>query len=137
MIMKKILLSSILAAGACAMFNACSDDSPSPLTPSVAASSSSADWFVGSCSSVDGNSHLGSSSSVVVPPNSATSSSNGVPSQSSSSVNPTSSANPVSSAAESSSSKEPELDASGFPTLESYGPPSAEYTKDIKRLGHQ
>ena len=142
--MKKVLLSSLLAAGTCAMFNACSDDSPSPLTPSVAASSSSADWFVGSCSSVDGNSNLGSSSSVapgasasnssssvVVSPNSATSSSNGVPSQSSSSVNPTSSANPVSSAAESSSSKEPELDASGFPTLESYGPPSAEYTKDI------
>ena len=143
-VMKKVLLSSLLAAGTCAMFNACSDDSPSPLTPSVAASSSSADWFVGSCSSVDGNSNLGSSSSVapgasasnssssvVVPPNSATSSSNGVPSQSSSSVNPTSSANPVSSAAESSSSKEPELDASGFPTLESYGAPPAEYTKDI------
>ena len=142
--MKKVLLSSLLAAGTCAMFNACSDDSPSPLTPSVAASSSSVDWFVESCSSVDGNSNLGSSSSVapgasasnssssvVVPPNSATSSSNGGASQSSSSVNPTSSANPVSSAAESSSSKEPELDASGFPTLESYGSPSAEYTKDI------
>ena len=142
--MKKVLLSSLLAAGTCAMFNACSDDSPSPLTPSVAASSSSADWFVESCSSVDGNSNLGSSSSVVpgssasnssssvvVPPNSATSSSNGVPSQSSSSVNPTSSATPNSSAVESSSSAEPELGADGFPTLESYGPPPAEYTKDI------
>ena len=142
--MKKILLSSILAAGACAMFNACSDDSPSPLTPSVAASSSSVDWLVGSSSSVDGNSDLGSSSSVVpgssasnssssvvVPPNSATSSSNDGPSQSSSSVNPTSSATPNSSAVESSSSAEPELGADGFPTLESYGPPPAEYTKDI------
>ena len=142
--MKKSLLSSILAAGACAMFNACSDDSPSPLTPSVAASSSSVDWLVGSSSSVDGNSDLGSSSSVVpgssasnssssvvVPPNSATSSSNDGPSQSSSSVNPTSSATPNSSAVESSSSAEPELGADGFPTLESYGPPPAEYTKDI------
>ena len=141
--MKKILLSSILAAGACAMFNACSDDSPSPLTPSVAASSSSVDWLVSS-SSVDGSGDLGSSSSVapgssasnssssvVVPPNSATSSSNDGPSQSSSSVNPTSSATPNSSAVESSSSAEPELGADGFPTLESYGPPPAEYTKDI------
>ncbi len=141
--MKKILLSSILAAGAVAMYSACSDDSPSPLTPSVAASSSSVDWFVSS-SSVDGSGDLGSSSSVapgssasnssssvVVPPNSATSSSNGGPSQSSSSVNPTSSATPNSSAVESSSSAEPELGADGFPTLESYGPPPAEYTKDI------
>ena len=141
--MKKILLSSILAAGAVAMYSACSDDSPSPLTPSVAASSSSVDWFVSS-SSVDGSGDLGSSSSVapgssasnssssvVVPPNSATSSSNDGPSQSSSSVNPTSSATPNSSAVESSSSAEPELGADGFPTLESYGPPPAEYTKDI------
>ena len=146
--MKKVLLSSLLAVGAVSMFSACSDDVPSPFTPSTAASSSSLDWFVGSSSSVDGNSNLGSSSSVapgssasnssssvVVPPNSATSSSNGGPSQSSSSVDPTSSATPTSSAAESSSSAEPEVGADGFPTIESYGPPPAEYTKDILSNG--
>ena len=146
--MKKVLLSSLLAVGAVSMFSACSDDVPSPFTPSTAASSSSLDWFVGSSSSVDGNSNLGSSSSVapgssasnssssvVVPPNSATSSSNGGPSQSSSSVDPTSSATPNSSAAESSSSAEPEVGADGFPTIESYGPPPAEYTKDILSNG--
>ena len=146
--MKKVLLSSLLAVSAVSMFSACSDDVPSPFTPSTAASSSSLDWFVGSSSSVDGNSNLGSSSSVapgssasnssssvVVPPNSATSSSNGGPSQSSSSVDPTSSATPNSSAAESSSSAEPEVGADGFPTIESYGPPPAEYTKDILSNG--
>ena len=51
---------------------------------------------------------------------------------SSSAVNPTSSATePSSSAVESSNSKDPELDENGFPTIESYGPPPAEYTKDI------
>ena len=55
--------------------------------------------------------------------------------------NPTSSAatnpeNPNSSAEttvpeESSSSAEPEIGPDGFPTIESYGPPPAEYTKDI------
>jgi hypothetical protein len=50
----------------------------------------------------------------------------------SSAVNPTSSDTPASSAAEVSSSSEgPELGPDGFPTLESYGPPPAEYTKDI------
>ena len=138
--MKKVLLSSILAAGACAMFNACSEDSPSPLTPPVAASSSSVAGVDQSSSSVGPNSSGSNpaSSSADVPLSSATSSS-GVgdrpassSANSSSSVgNPTSSATPGSSAAESSSSKAPELDASGFPTLESYGAPPAEYTKDI------
>ena len=138
--MKKVLLSSILAAGACVMFNACSDDSPSPLTPPVAASSSSVVGEDQSSSSVGPNSN-GSNpalSSADVPLSSATSSS-GVgdrpassSANSSSSVgNPTSSATPNSSAVESSSSAEPELDASGFPTLESYGAPPAAYTKDI------
>ena len=151
--MKKFLLSSLLAAGACAMFNACSDDSPSPLTPPVTASSSGVVWEEQSSSSVGLNS---SSSNLVlssadVPLSSATSSSNvgDLPasspanSSSSSAGNPTSSTavTPTSSGAvpgssadvvpESSSSKEPELDASGFPTLESYGPPPAAYTKDI------
>ena len=139
--MKKVLLSSILAAGACVMFNACSDDSPSPLTPPVAVSSSSVVGEDQSSSSVGPNSSGSNpaSSSADVPPTSATSSSNvgdqptssSANLSSSSAGNPTSSATPNSSAVESSSSAEPELDASGFPTLESYGPPSAEYTKDI------
>ena len=151
--MKKVLLSSLLAAGVCAMFNACSDDSPSPLTAPVAASSSSVVWEEQSSFSVGLN--LSSSnpalSSADVPLSSATSSSSvgdlptssSANSFSSSAGNPTSSAmvNPGSNGSvagssagtvpESSSSKEPELDASGFPTLESYGPPPAEYTKDI------
>ena len=151
--MKKVLLSSLLAAGVCAMFNACSDDSPSPLTAPVAATSSSVVWEDQSSSSVGLNlsSSNPASSAADVPLSSAMSSSNvgDLPASSpanssfSSAGNPTSSAmvNPgsngsvaVSSAGtvpESSSSKEPELDASGFPTLESYGPPPAEYTKDI------
>ena len=153
LIMKKVLLSSLLAAGVCAMFNACSDDSPSPLTAPVAASSSSVVWEEQSSFSVGLN--LSSSnpalSSADVPLSSATSSSSvgdlptssSANSFSSSAGNPTSSAmvNPGSNGSvagssagtvpESSSSKEPELDASGFPTLESYGPPPAEYTKDI------
>ncbi|MBR6453961.1 MAG: glycosyl hydrolase family 5, partial [Fibrobacter sp.] len=153
MIMKKVLLSSLLAAGVCAMFNACSDDSPSPITPPVAATSSSVVWEVQSSSSVglDSSSSNPALSAADVPLSSAMSSSNvgDLPasspanSSSSSAGNPTSSAmvNPGSNGSvagssagtvpESSSSKEPELDASGFPTLESYGPPPAEYTKDI------
>ena len=151
--MKKVLLSSLLAAGACAMFNACSDDSPSPITPPVAATSSSVVWEEQSSSSVglDSSSSNPASSAADVPLSSAMSSSNvgDLPASSpanssfSSAGNPTSSAmvNPGSNGSvagssagtvpESSSSKEPELDASGFPTLESYGPPPAEYTKDI------
>ena len=103
----------------------------------------------GSSSSEGGTVNQGSSSSVtpgvgggdassssVVGPNTGSSSSVN-PAQSSSSVNPTSSATPGSSAVESSSSAEPELDASGFPTLESYGPPPAEYTKDILSNGNK
>ncbi len=104
----------------------------------------------GNSSSAGGsNANLGSSSSVapassgsnpasssaIVPPNSATSSSDGGLVQSSSSVDPTSSATLNSSAVESSSSAEPEVGADGFPTLESYGPPPAEYTKDILSNG--
>lgn len=43
---------------------------------------------------------------------------------------------PASSAAEPASSSV-ELDANGFPTLESYGPPSPEYTKDISNSGRR
>ena len=153
MIMKKVLLSSILAAGACAMFNACSDDSPSPITPPVAATSSSVVWEVQSSSSVglDSSSSNPASNAADVPLSSAMSSSNvgDLPASSPANSSFSSAGNPTSSAMvnqgsngsvagssagtvpESSSSKEPELDASGFPTLESYGPPPAEYTKDI------
>ena len=151
--MKKVLLSSILAAGACAMFNACSDDSPSPITPPVAATSSSVVWEVQSSSSVglDSSSSNPASNAADVPLSSAMSSSNvgDLPASSPANSSFSSAGNPTSSAMvnqgsngsvagssagtvpESSSSKEPELDASGFPTLESYGPPPAEYTKDI------
>ena len=146
--MKKLLLSSLLTAGAFSMFSACSDDSPSPFTPPVAVSSSS---FASSGDGGEGGSGVGggdssssvepgssvsanSSSSVIAPPSS---SSSVAPSVSSSSANPTSSETPVSSAAESSSSSEPQLDASGFPTLESYGPPPAEYTKNILSNGNK
>ena len=76
--MKKVLLSSLLAAGACAMFNACSDDSSSLLTPSAAASSSSVAWEEQSSSSVGLNSSSSNlaSSSADGPLSSATSSSN-------------------------------------------------------------
>ncbi|MBQ5464301.1 MAG: glycosyl hydrolase family 5, partial [Fibrobacter sp.] len=149
MIMKKVLLSSVLAAGAFAMFNACSDDSPSPLTPPplnppVAASSSSVVGEVQSSSSIGLNSsssNLVSSSADIPlssadgPLSSATSSSAAVGPNSSTAVNPTSSGTVPGSSADvvpgSSSSKGPELDASGFPTLESYGKPPAAYTKDI------
>ena len=144
LIMKKVLLSSVLAAGAFAMFNACSDDSPSPLTPPVTASSSSVAWEEQSSSSVGLNSsssNLASSSADIPlssadgPLSSATSSSAAVGPNSSTAVNPTSSGTVPGSSADvvpgSSSSKGPELDASGFPTLESYGKPPAAYTKDI------
>ncbi len=210
--MKKVLLSSLLAAGACAMFGACSDDSVTPPvgpTPSDICSymtlshsgwllqKGNSYWIIGDDNIVtdvvdnpvgtfDGTNILDlatggvvisnvnlanlqrceanfnpggeSSSSVPVPnsgssssvvpgsssdkslssssaPNPASSSSD-KPSQSSSSVVPTSSSIPASSAAESSSSG-PELGPDGFPTIESYGPPPAEYTKDILSNGNK
>ena len=71
------------------------------------------------------------SSGAVVPPNSVPSSSATDPNSGlSSAAEPTSSATePASSAAESSSSAN--LAAGEFPPIESYGPPPAEYTKDI------
>ena len=77
----------------------------------------------------------GSSSSVVGP--NPVSSSSVDPLLSSSSVNPTSSGTPESSAAESSSSGNSEIGPDGFPTIESYGPPPAEYTKDILSNGNK
>ena len=119
--MKKLLLSSLLAAGAFSMFSACSDDPVTASSP-IAAPTSSDSGYPGTSSSssafapipgyssaiVPGSSGSNplSSSSVVAPvPGSSSSVVN--PSQSSSSVNPTSSATPGSSAVESSSSAEP------------------------------
>ena len=67
-----------------------------------------------SSSSVGGNTDPTSSASVN--PNDTTT----TPTESSSSVN-----------------TNPELDASGFPTIESYGEPPAEYTKDISSTGRR
>ena len=143
--MKKRLLSSLCAASAVAMFIGCGDDSATPIAPTQASSSSqvvnivsSSDVAQNPASSsaiVSGSSDSNpvSSSSVIAPPGSSSSVVN--PSQSSSSANPTSSDTPASSAAESSSSNNPELDANGFPTLESYGPPPESYTKDILSNG--
>ena len=213
--MKTRLLSSLLVAGACAMFGACSDDSPA--TPAVSTPSNVCSyltllrsgwlleinthyWIIGDDNVVvdivdnpvgtfDGAGNIvgadGSvlmtgvdlntlqhcdanfvpnaessssaatsnpeSSSAVVPGSSAenpTSSSVVDPTVSSSSVagpNPgqssavapasSSDAVPASSEAESSSSG-PELGPDGFPTLESYGPPPAEYTKNILNNGN-
>ena len=131
--MKKLLLSSLLAAGAFSMFSACSDDpvtASSPIAaptssdsgyPGTSSSSSAIAPIPGSSSAVvpgsSGSNPLSSSSSVVpsnplssssvVAPVPGSSSSVVNPSQSSSSVNPTSSATPGSSAVESSSSNGP------------------------------
>ena len=151
--MKKRLLYSLCAASAIAVFFGCGDDSSTPFAPTQSnILSSSTDFVPGVESSssvatqnpdlssavVPGSSvsnptmssaanpalssavNPGVSSSGTVPPN---------PGQSSAAV-PTSSDIPASAAVESSSSS-PELGPDGFPTLESYGPPPAEYTKDI------
>ncbi len=131
--MKKLLLSSLLAAGAFSMFSACSDDPVTASSP-IAAPTSSDSGYPGTSSSSSafapipgyssaivpgssGSNPLSSSSSVVpsnplssssvVAPVPGSSSSVVNPSQSSSSVNPTSSATPGSSAVESSSSNGP------------------------------
>ena len=130
--MKKLLLSSLLAAGAFSMFSACSDDpvtASSPIAaptssdsgyPGTSSSSSAFAPIPGSSSAIGGSSASSSSavdpgmgggseqpsSSSAVAPNPGSSSSVN-PAQSSSSVNPTSSATPGSSAVESSSSNGP------------------------------
>ena len=151
--MKKRLLYSLCAASAIAVFFGCGDDASTSFAPTQSnLLSSSTDFVPGVESSssvaiqnpdlssavVPGSSvsnpvlssaanpvlssaaNPGVSSSATVPPN---------PGQSSA-VEPTSSDTPASAAVESSSSG-PELGPDGFPTLESYGPPPAEYTKDI------
>jgi len=132
--MKKLLLSSLLAAGAFSMFSACSDDPVTASSPIAAPTSSDSGYFPGASSSSSAIAPIPGSSSAVVPgssgsnplsssssvvPSNPLSSSSVVapvpgssssvvnPSQSSSSVNPTSSATPGSSAVESSGSNGP------------------------------
>ena len=152
--MKKRLWSSLLAVGAVAMYTACSDDSPSPITPIAATSSSSivangessSSTNPGPASAATPTSSIVNpesssavvpppgQSSAVTPPNLESSSAVTPPPGQSSAVNPESSASePVSSAAESSSSAN--LAAGEFPPIESYGTPSAEYTKNILNNG--
>ena len=119
--MKKLLLSSLLAAGAFSMFSACSDDPVTASSP-IAAPTSSDSGYPGTSSSSSafapipgyssaivpgssGSNPLSSSSAIAPVPGSSSSVVN--PSLSSSSVNPTSSATPGSSAVESSSSNGP------------------------------
>ena len=119
--MKKLLLSSLIAAGAFSVFSACSDDPVTASSP-IAAPTSSDSGYPGTSSSSSafapipgyssaivpgssGSNPLSSSSAIAPVPGSSSSVVN--PSLSSSSVNPTSSATPGSSAVESSSSAEP------------------------------
>jgi len=152
--MKNCFAKLMVMAGAVALVCACSDDpsSPTPVVSSDSQIPGSSTVVPGSSAAVDPNSSAavvpGSStavdpnSSAVVDPNSSAT----VPG-SSAVVDPNSSATvPGSSAAVDpnsstsvppveSSSSNPELDENGFPTLESYGPPPAAYTKDILSNG--
>lgn len=135
--MKRKLFKTIVAAGAVAMICACSDDPSSPDNPQPGLSSavidptSSAAVNPNSSAVVPGSSAaVGPNSSTTVDPTSSTVidplSSGSVVPGSSASIDPNSSETvPVS------SSGAVPLDDNGFPTIESYGPPPAEYTKDI------
>ena len=142
--MKRKLFKLMVAAGAVAMVCACGDDAASnnatdpnmgydPGTGVVDNPSSSSGvtdpGYPGSSDSVNpGSSGMvnpASSANPIDPTSSAT-----VPG-SSGSIVPGSSADVEPVVSSSSVNTEPELDANGFPTIESYGPPPAEYTKDI------
>lgn len=141
--MKSNLFKLMVAAGAVAMVCACGDDAASnnatdPMggEPGSSAidnpvySSGVIDPFnPGSSASVNpGSSGIvnpGSSANPDIPTSSAT-----VPG-SSGSIVPGYSADVEPVVSSSSVNTEPELDANGFPTIESYGPPPSEYTKDI------
>ena len=157
--MKKRLLYSLCAASAIAVFFGCGDDASTPFAPSQSNISSSTDFVPGVESSSSVTTQNPDLSSAVVPGSSTSnpmlssesnpalssavnpglSSSGTVPPNlgQSSAVVPTSSDTPASSASEvPSSSAGPELGPDGFPTLESYGPPPAEYTKNILNNGN-
>ena len=110
--------------------------SKDPNTGNVIVSSSSAENNPTPTSSVNPASSNGNGTSSVA---SNSSSSVGQPASSGNTPVPTSGSSssvgdaPASSAVAASSSAT--LDANGFPTIESYGPPPAEYTKDISNNG--
>ena len=143
--MNRKLFKSVIAAAAVAMICACGDDASSDnaTDPSslVDPDTSVVDNPYSSGGVTDpsnpgntqdpGNTQNPTSSAGTNPdnpqnPNDPTSSADGT-----NPTDPTSSAgtNPVTSS--SSVNTDPELDENGFPTIESYGPPPAEYTKDI------
>ena len=153
--MKRKLFKSIVAAGAVAMICACGDDTTSnkatdPMGNDPGAgvidNPNSSSGMIGSSdvgnlnnpnnssSSFGGNGQnpdnpASSAGGINQNPNNPTSSSAAL--GSSGSVVPGSSTNVVPGSSSSSANTEPELGPDGFPTIESYGPPPAEYTKDI------
>ena len=147
--MKRKLFKSMVAAGAVAMICACGDDAASnnatdPLGYDQA--SRAIDNPVYSSGAIDpglsspntpGSSAVGNSQGNDTPVSSGAvaGSSGSVNPGSSDAVIPGSSGSVAGSSADvvpaSSGSTGPELDENGFPTIESYGTPSAEYTKDI------
>ena len=157
--MKNCFAKLMVMAGAVALVCACSDDPSNGPVSETCNSLNGCDGSSGviaptSSAVTDPNSSgavVPGSSTIVGPNSSATvdpGSSTTVDPNSSAAVNPGSSttADPNSSATVDpnsstsvppveSSSSNPELDENGFPTLESYGPPPAAYTKDILSNG--
>ena len=156
--MKNNIFKAMIAATAIAVIFGCGDDASTPVVPTQSnILSSSTDFVPGVESSSSVATQNPDLSSAVVPGSSVSnpvlssaanpvlssaanpgvSSSGTVPPNpgQSSAVEPTSSDTPASAAVESSSSG-PELGPDGFPTLESYGPPPAEYTKNILNNGN-
>ncbi len=136
--MKRKLFKTIVAAGAVAVICACSDDTASNKVTDPVGNDPASSAVVGPNSSavVPGSSEsVNPGSSAAVNPGSSTNpidpTSSAVAPLSSGSVVPGSSADIVPEISSSSVSAGPELGPDGFPTIESYGPPPAEYTKDI------
>jgi len=137
--MKRKLFKSIVAAGAVAMICACGDDAASnnATNPGTGNDPGSGvvDNPINSSAVTPTSSDVIPGSSGFVNPGSSANPDNPVSSAavplSSASVVPGSSADVVPEISSSSVNTEPELDANGFPTIDSYGPPPAEYTKDI------
>jgi hypothetical protein len=136
--MKRKLFKSMVAAGAVAMICACGDDTASNKVTDPVGNDPTSSAAIGPNSSavVPGSSEsVNPGSSAAVNPGSSTNpvdpTSSTVAPLSSGSVVPGSSADIVPEISSSSVSAGPELGPDGFPTIESYGPPPAEYTKDI------
>ncbi len=136
--MKRKLFKTIVAAGAVAVICACGDDTASNKVTDPVGNDPASSAVVGPNSSavVPGSSEsVNPGSSAAVNPGSSTNpidpTSSAVAPLSSGSVVPGSSADIVPEISSSSVSAGPELGPDGFPTIESYGPPPAEYTKDI------